>query len=86
MSEEIENMIDMIAQSNYEKATDIFQSALASRVNDALEQEKVSIASSMWDENEDQLEMDLDEEEYEEALDEVESDPEEDEEDESPAL
>lgn len=83
----INNMIDYITQSEFQKANDIFNDILGQRVSDALDQEKIGMAQSMYsaeeesDEyemsDEDDVDMDISDEEMEAAMDDLENDDEE---------
>jgi hypothetical protein len=44
----LENMIDFAANSEFNKANDVFNDILMTKVHNAMEQEKVSMAQSMW--------------------------------------
>jgi hypothetical protein len=74
---DIENLIDNIAAGEYAAAGETFNQLLATKMNDALNQEKIGLASAMFNgedpEDEDyELEdedFDLDEDEYEEDED-----------------
>jgi len=53
MTEEVEtnpisDMIDYIAQSEFEKANAIWNDAIGQRVGDALDQEKIAVAQSVY--------------------------------------
>jgi len=77
--EDIETLINHISGENYSQANAIFNDLIADRLNSALDQERISVASQMFgnSDDEEQLEMDFDEDE-EEDIDE--DDSEEDEE------
>lgn len=49
----LSDMIDYIAQSKFEKANDIWNDAISQRVGDALDQEKIAVAQSMYSSEED---------------------------------
>lgn len=67
---DIENFIDAVLDQDFSKAGPMFNELLGSKINDALEQEKISVAASMFgDEDEDQLEMEFDEDEDEDDFD-----------------
>jgi len=77
----IEDLIDNITGQDYAKAEPMFHELLQSKVNDALETEKVKVAGQIFNgEEEEQLEMDFDEEDELEAEEAAEEDSEEDEE------
>lgn len=77
----IEDLIDNITSQDYAKAEPMFHELLQSKVNDALETEKVKVAGQIFNgEEEEQLEMDFDEEDELEAEEAAEEDSEEDEE------
>ena len=76
----IEDLIDDITRQNFAKAEPHFHTILQSKVNDALEAEKVKVAGHIFngEEEEEQLELDLDDEdENEEEVEETEEDEEE---------
>ena len=75
----IEDLIDDITRQNFAKAEPHFHTILQSKVNDALEAEKVKVAGHIFNgEEEEQLELDLDnEDESEEEVEETEEDEEE---------
>jgi len=59
----IEDLIDNITGQEYAKAEPMFHELLQSKVNDALEAEKVKVAGQIFNgEEEEQLEMDFDDE------------------------
>ncbi|MAA57184.1 MAG: hypothetical protein CL855_01715 [Cryomorphaceae bacterium] len=80
----IEDLIDDITRQNFAKAEPHFHTILQSKVDDALEAEKVKVAGHIFNgEEEEQLELDLDDEEVEETEEEESSEEEtEDDEDE----
>jgi hypothetical protein len=80
----IEDLIDDITKQNFAKAEPHFHTILQSKVDDALEAEKVKVAGHIFNgEEEEQLELDLDDEEVEETEEEESSEEEtEDDEDE----
>jgi len=62
----IEDLIDNITGQEYAKAEPMFHELLQSKVNDALEAEKVKVAGQIFNgEEEEQLEMDFDDDELE---------------------
>ena len=75
----IEDLIDDITRQNFAKAEPHFHTILQSKVDDALEAEKVKVAGHIFNgEEEEQLELDLDDEdESEEEVEETEEDEEE---------
>jgi len=75
----IEDLIDDITRQNFAKAEPHFHTILQSKVDDALEAEKVKVAGQIFNgEEEEQLELDLDDEdENEEEVEETEEDEEE---------
>ena len=84
----LNNMIDYITQSEFQKANDIFNDILGQRVSDALDQEKIAMAQSMYSAEEesdeyemsaedDDVDMDISDEEMEAAMDDLENDDEE---------
>lgn len=44
----LENMIDFAANSEFNKANDVFNDILMNKVHNAMEQEKVAMAQNMW--------------------------------------
>ena len=73
----IEDLIDDITNQNFAKAEPHFHTILQSKVNDALEAEKVKVAGHIFNgEEEEQLELDLDDEEVEETEEEESSEEE----------
>ena len=73
----IEDLIDDITNQNFAKAEPHFHTILQSKVNDALEAEKVKVAGHIFNgEEEEQLELDLDDDEVEEAEEEESSEEE----------
>ena len=68
--DDIMTMIDFTANSEYTKATEIFNDQLMQRMDDALSQKKIAMADNMFNgADDDQLEMDLDDEGEDEAVD-----------------
>ena len=73
----IEDLIDDITRQNFAKAEPHFHTILQSKVDDALEAEKVKVAGHIFNgEEEEQLELDLDDEEVEETEEEESSEEE----------
>ena len=74
----IEDLIDDITNQNFAKAEPHFHTILQSKVNDALEAEKVKVAGHIFNgEEEEQLELDLEDEDEEEVdVDEADADEE----------
>ena len=75
----IEDLIDDITNQNFAKAEPHFHTILQSKVNDALEAEKVKVAGHIFngEEEEEQLELDLEDEDEEEVdVDEADADEE----------
>lgn len=64
---DIETLINNISDENYSQANNAFNSLIADRLNSALDQERISVASQMFgnSDDEEQLELDFDEEEDE---------------------
>jgi hypothetical protein len=60
MMSEVSDFIDKILNKDYNQANDIFSDLMSSRVNDLLDQEKVSVASNMFNDIETQTETDED--------------------------
>lgn len=60
----IEELIDAIAVQNFNQARDHFDSILGDKLNDALEQEKIAVADTIFNgAEEEQLDLDLEDEE-----------------------
>ena len=79
----IEDMIDQIGSKDFNKANDIFQDVIDAKIQDALDQQKIAVAGKVFNGEEEQLELDLDDEDLEEldaAEDEAEEEYDEDEE------
>jgi len=79
----IEELIDAIAQQNFNRAKDHFEDVLGDKMNDALEAEKLSVAQSVYNDGEESEEedFDLDDVEDDDLDDADEGEEEEDEED-----
>lgn len=62
---DIENFIDAVMNQDFSNAGPMFNDLLGDKLNDALEQEKIAVADSIFNEVEDeeQLEMDFNEDE-----------------------
>lgn len=67
---DIENFIDAVMNQDFTNAGPMFNDLLGDKLNDALEQEKIAVASSIFNEVEDeeQLEMDFEEEELDDDI------------------
>jgi len=79
----IEDLIDDITRQNFAKAEPHFHTILQSKVDDALEAEKVKVAGHIFNgEEEEQLELDLDDDKEVEETEEEESSEEETDDDE----
>ena len=65
----IEDLIDDITNQNFAKAEPHFHTILQSKIDDALAAEKVKVAGHIFNGEEEQLELDLEDEEDEEADD-----------------
>lgn len=50
----LNNMIDFVQNAEFNKASNIFGDLIGQKVADALEQEKIGIASTMWGQPEDE--------------------------------
>jgi len=50
----LNNMIDFVQNAEFNKASNIFSGLIGQKVADALEQEKIGIASTMWGQPEDE--------------------------------
>ena len=72
----IEAMVDAIMTQDYASANSMFQDALQGKVADALDQEKVSIASSIYGDEEEG--DDVEEEDIESEIEDILDDEEED--------
>lgn len=61
----IEDFVDAVAQQNFNRAKDHFDSIVGDKMNDAIEAERISVADSIFNDapEEEQLELDLDDEE-----------------------
>ena len=82
----LSDMIDYITQSEFEKANAIWNNAIGQRVDDALDQEKIAVAQSIYsidnedldDEtmevDEDDVDLEVSDEELETAMADLESD------------
>lgn len=79
----IENLINNVVDQDFAKAGPTFQELMQDRMNDALEQEKISVAGSIFngEEPEEEVEMEADDDidveditddEIEDAIDELE--------------
>jgi len=72
---EIEDFIDSVINQDFSAAGPTFNEIMQSRVADALEQEKISVAGQIFNgadpEDEEQLEMDFDEDEIDDAIDDL---------------
>ena len=62
--DQILNMIDNIGNKNYTKASDTFHDMLNSKIRDALEAKKISVATQIFTDNAEQMEPEEDLEEY----------------------
>ena len=77
----IEELIDAIAQQNFNQAKSHFEDVLGDKMNDALEAEKLSVAQSIYNDAEESEEEDFDLEDVEDDdLDDADEGEEEDEE------
>lgn len=80
MSEKIEDMIDAIGTKNMVSASDLFQELIQDKMQTALDQEKIAVADSVFndqpddDHDDDQTEMDFDEDDDEVDYDEPDMD------------
>lgn len=64
MENELNDFIDAIQQQNFNSAKDHFDALVGEKMNDALEQEKIAVADTIFNGAEDeQYELDLDPEE-----------------------
>jgi hypothetical protein len=77
MSEEletnpIEDLIDALAAQNFNNANDRLNDILGQKMGDALDAEKINLASQIFNEpSDDQLDLDLEEDDEEVVFDEV---------------
>jgi len=74
---DIETMIDLAAKQDFASANNVFNELIQQRMVDALDQEKVALASDIFNnepEDEEQLELDL--EDKDEDTDDIEDDEE----------
>jgi len=74
---DIETMIDLAAKQDFASANNVFNELIQQRMVDALDQEKVALASDIFNnepEDEEQLELDL--EDKDENTDDIEDDEE----------
>lgn len=61
MENEINDFIDAIQKQNFNSAKDHFDSLVGEKLNDALEQEKIAVADTIFnDAAEEQIELDFD--------------------------
>jgi hypothetical protein len=58
----IEDMIDQIGAKDFNSANDEFESLIRSKIQDAMEQQKIAVAGKIWNGDEEQLELELDDE------------------------
>lgn len=76
----IEELIDAIASQNFNNAKGHFDSILGDKLNDALEQEKISVADTIFngasEEEEEQLDFDFEDEDEVEEEEDIEIDTE----------
>lgn len=66
---DIETMIDLAAKQDFASANNVFNELIQQRMVDALDQEKVALASDIFNndpEDEEQLELDLEDDEADE--------------------
>ncbi|MDC0308658.1 hypothetical protein OAL25_00190 [bacterium] len=78
---DIETMIGHAANQDFNAANDIFQELIGQRMTDALDQAKIEVAGQVFNGEEEQLELDLEDEDFE-SDDEEETDFESDDEEE----
>jgi len=70
---EIETFIDAVLNQDFSQAAPMFNELIGDKMNDALEQEKISVADQIFngaEPEEEQLELDLEDGEVEETEDE----------------
>jgi len=77
----LDNFVDAIQATNYNQAGDLFNDMLGSKLQDAMEAEKVSVAADIFNNNDEDIDiedLELDLEDDVEESEEVEEEPEED--------
>jgi hypothetical protein len=67
---DIETMIGYAANQDFNAANDVFQELISQRMTDALDQAKIEVAGQIFNGEEEQLELDLEDEEVEMESDE----------------
>jgi|TARA_B110000908_G_C10214783_1_gene432183 hypothetical protein len=68
MSEKIEDMIDAIGTKSLVNASDLFQELIQDKMQTALDQEKIAVADTVFnDRDEPQLELELDDDDGEDG-------------------
>lgn len=65
----IETMIDFVQNAEFNKANSIFDELITSKINDALDQEKIAVADEIFNDRYEESD-DEDDEEYEDFSDE----------------
>ena len=79
---DIETMIGHAANQDFNAANDVFQELIGQRMTDALDQAKIEVAGQVFNGEEEQLELDLEDEDFESDDEEEETDFESDDDDE----
>lgn len=64
----ISRMIDYITHSEYTKANDVMNQIMSQRVSDALDQEKIAVAQSIYSDEDESEEEYEDDDEYEDDI------------------
>lgn len=60
---EIEDMIQFVMDDNFNKANDVFSELIGAKVSDAMDQEKISVAASIFNDGESVEDIDIEGEE-----------------------
>ena len=56
------DMVDFIQNAEFNKASIMFNDILSDKISDALDQERIAVASNMFNQDDEQLELDLEDE------------------------
>lgn len=56
------DMVDFIQNAEFNKASIMFNDILSDKISDALDQERIAVASNMFNQGDEQLELDLENE------------------------
>lgn len=81
----VEELIDAIAAQNFNRAKEHFDGIIYDKMNDSIEQEKITVANQIFnnvEDDEEQLDLDLGDEELDDEDYVVDEEPEEDEDEE----